>query len=219
MIELAGVWKAQGGKPVLRNFSLKVDPGGRVVLFGASGSGKTTILRLIAGFIAPDQGSISLDGALASRNHEILLPPESRGLGYVFQDLALWPHMTVFENVEFALKVRGVPHQERRDRAGQMLALVELDSLRARYPAKLSGGEQQRVAIARALIAQPRAVLMDEPLSNLDNGLRASLCNRILDLQSRLGFALVYVTHDRDEIRMLEGRVVLLEGTKTEPAS
>ena len=210
MIELSGVNQAHAGKPVLQDFSLQVSPRERVALFGVSGSGKTTILRLIAGFLAPDRGSVSLAGQLASRDGKVLLPPERRGLGFVFQDLALWPHLSVFENVEFALKVNGVALPERRDRVSQMLSLVELEAFPGTYPARLSGGEQQRVAIARALIAQPQAVLMDEPLSNLDDELRVSLCRRILDLQTRLGFALVYVTHRRDEIRMLDARVVPL---------
>jgi len=214
MIELSNVGKAQDGKPILETFNLKVKPGERVILFGPSGSGKTTILRLIAGFLAPDRGAVSLNGQVASKDGRVMVPPHERGLGFVFQDLALWPHMTVFENVEFALKVQRVNQAQRVERVEAMLALVQLSSFKTTYPAKLSGGEQQRVAIARALIAEPSTVLMDEPLSNLDEDLRTSLCTGILEFQARFGFTLVYVTHNRDEIRMLDGRVVQLEMLK-----
>lgn len=210
MIEFTQVSKAHGARLVLQDFNLKVDPGERVILHGPSGCGKTTILRLIAGFLAPDRGAISLSGQIASRDGRILLPPEERALGYVFQDLALWPHMTVEENIEFPLKGRRIARRERLDRVQEMLAMVQLEAFGKAYPSSLSGGEQQRVAIARALVAHPSAVLMDEPLSNLDEDLRTSLCDRILELHRRLGFALVYVTHGRDEIRRMEGRSVAL---------
>jgi ABC-type Fe3+/spermidine/putrescine transport system ATPase subunit len=217
MIEFAKVTKSHGSRLVLDAFDLNVGAGERVVLSGPSGCGKTTILRLIAGFIAPDAGRVSLAGKVASQDGRILVPPERRALGYVFQDLALWPHMSVFENVEFPLKVQGLSSEERSHRVGAMLSMVQLDSLGKAYPSTLSGGEQQRVAIARALIARPAALLMDEPLSNLDDGLRKALCDRILALHQKLAFALVYVTHSRDEIRQLDARTVLLGGSKAKP--
>ncbi len=215
MIELAQVTKAHGTRLILDGLDLKISARERVVLSGPSGCGKTTILRLIAGFIAPDQGSVSVNSQLASRDGRILVPPEMRALGYVFQDLALWPHMTVFENVEFPLKAQGVSREERTRRVGVMMSMVQLDSFGSAYPSNLSGGEQQRVAIARALIAQPAVLLMDEPLSNLDEDLRRSLCDRILDLHKKLAFALVFVTHSREEIRQLDGRTILLGNSKT----
>jgi len=174
-------------------------------------------LRLIAGFIAPDQGNVSINGNLASSDGRILVLPEKRELGYVFQDLALWPHMTVFENVEFPLKAKSLSLDERRSRVADMMSLVQLDAFGRLYPSSLSGGEQQRVAIARALVARPAALLMDEPLSNLDDGLRKTLCDQILDLHEKLAFALVYVTHSQDEIRQLGGRTVLLGNSKAKP--
>lgn len=211
MIEFANVTKAHGSRIVLHHFNLAVTRGERIVIHGPSGSGKSTLLRLIAGFVAPDQGDISLNGQVVSSDGRVLVPPEKRALGYVFQDLALWPHMTVFENIEFPLKVQGVERRERADRVKETLSLVHLDSFGPAYPSKLSGGEQQRVAIARAIIARPSAILMDEPLSNLDEDLRVSLCGSILDLHRLLGFTLCYVTHSRDEIRQLDGRCVQLE--------
>lgn len=215
MIELSQVSKAHGTRAVLDRFDLKIHEGECVVLSGPSGCGKTTILRLIAGFIAPDHGSVSVNASLASHDGRILLPPEKRALGYVFQDLALWPHMTVFENIEFPLKAQGVSPDMRASRVGEMMSLVELDPFGKTYPSSLSGGEQQRVAIARALIARPAAVLMDEPLSNLDEDLRRTLCDRILALHEKLAFALVYVTHNRDEIKQLNGRTISLGSSKS----
>jgi iron(III) transport system ATP-binding protein len=217
MIELSQVTIAHGTRLVLDKLDIKLDSGERVVLSGPSGCGKTTTLRLIAGFIAPDQGSVFVNEQLASRDGRILVPPEKRALGYVFQDLALWPHMTVFENIAFPLRAQGVSREVRSARVGEMMSLVQLESFGKAYPSSLSGGEQQRVAIARALIAQPAALLMDEPLSNLDEDLRRSLCDRILNLHEKLAFALVYVTHNRDEIQQLNGRTIVLGNSKAKP--
>ncbi|MBI2685548.1 MAG: ABC transporter ATP-binding protein [Acidobacteria bacterium] len=214
MIELAQVTKSHGLRLVLDGFDLTIRSGERVVLSGPSGCGKTTVLRLIAGLLAPDQGTVSLNGQLASRDGRILIPPERRAIGYVFQDLALWPHLTVLENVEFPLKARGVDQKARSSQVSEMLSLVQLQSFAQAYPSSLSGGEQQRVAIARALVARPSFVLMDEPLSNLDEDLRTSLGNCILDLHKRLAFALVYVTHNRDEILQFDGRTIWLGKSK-----
>lgn len=132
----------------------------------------------------------------------------------VFQDLALWPHLTVFENLEFALKAQGVSKQIREERIGEMLLRVRLEDSINAYPGRLSGGQQQRVAIARALVAQPLALLMDEPLSNLDDDLKDELCGHLLDLQAQLGFTLVYVTHSKDEMRTIGTRAILLREGK-----
>ncbi len=210
MIELRGISKRYARHLALEAFDLRVDRGERVVLFGHSGSGKTTLLQMIAGFLAPDEGTISIDGELASKAGQIAIPPERRNLGYVFQDLALWPHLTVLENVEFVLKARGMPSSQRREEAERLLEMVSLSAHHKSSPARLSGGEQQRVAIARALAGNPRAVLMDEPMSNLDDDLRETLCGLILDLQARMNFALIAVTHRRDEVRMLDARLSLL---------
>ena len=193
-IELKNVCKDYGAHPVLTDINLTIQKAERVVLHGPSGCGKTTILRLIAGFLTPDRGSVSIDGNVAALDGKTLVTPERRGLGMVFQDLALWPHLTVFENLEFALKAQGLAREMRHERIEKLLRLVKLDGSAKAYPSKLSGGQQQRVAIARSLVAQPVALLMDEPLSNLDDELKDELCGQILSLHAELGFTLVYVT-------------------------
>lgn len=182
------------------------------MLFGHSGSGKTILLRMIAGFVAPDAGTIQVDGQLESEPGKVLIPPALRGLGFIFQDLALWPHMTVYENIEFALKAHRVPHAQWETQMLHLLDLVGLTAHQKVSPATLSGGEQQRTSIARALAGHSVAVLMREPISNLDNDLRENQCRSILDLQARSNFTLVAVTHRRDEIHMLLARVLELTG-------
>lgn len=213
MIELRGVSKSYPGHLALDNFDLTVNAGERVILFGPSGCGKTTVLQMIAGLTAPDGGSILINGEVASKANEVVVAPERRGLGYVFQDLALWPHMTVFENVEFGLKARGVVPAQRLEQVCRLLDMVKLSVHRESMPARLSGGEQQRVAIARALAGNPVSIMMDEPMANLDDDLRGTLCHEILDLQALLGFSLIGVTHRRDEIQMLQARPVLMFST------
>lgn len=212
MIEFRNVSKRLGSRPVLRNFNLTVEAGERLVVYGPSGSGKTTVLRLIAGFLAPDEGSIFLDGTLASADGRIVVPPEERGIGFVFQDLALWPHMSVFENVEFPLRVMKVSAPQRKQEVDEGLAMVGLEGFALSYPTNLSGGQQQRVALARALIARPKTILMDEPLANLDEDLQIELIEQILRLHASLGFTLVYITHGKEERRRLATRSVLLRG-------
>lgn len=197
-------------KPVLTGLNLEIGQGERVVLHGPSGCGKTTVLRLIAGFLAPDHGSISVNGALASRGGRILLQPEKRDLGYVFQDLALWPHMTVHENVEFPLKVQGASAPARRERVTEILKKVELNESYDSYPTRLSGGQQQRVALARAVVSRPAVILMDEPLSNLDEQLQSTLTAQLLRLHAEFGFTLIYVTHNQKEKTRLATRSILL---------
>lgn len=212
MIEFRNVSQTLGGRPVLRYFNLTVQAGERLVVYGPSGSGKTTVLRLIAGFLAPDEGSILLDGTVASADGRIVVPPEERGIGFVFQDLALWPHMSVFENVEFPLKVMKVSAPQRKQEVDEGLAMVGLEGFALSYPTNLSGGQQQRVALARALIARPKTILMDEPLANLDEELQVELIEQILRLHASLGFTLVYITHGKEERRRLATRSVLLRG-------
>jgi ABC-type Fe3+/spermidine/putrescine transport system ATPase subunit len=208
LIVFNSVSKAYSGQTVLRDFSLSVEPGQRVAILGPSGCGKTTVLRLLAGFIAPEAGSISIDGQVVANNGKILVQPERRHMGMVFQDLALWPHLTVAGNLEFGLKAQGIPKSERTQRINEILGLVEMDIyLRAR-PAQLSGGQQQRVALARALVLRPKALLMDEPLSNLDEELNRHLRGELLRLHAQLGFTLLYVTHDRTEASEIGTRIV-----------
>ena len=156
IIVFNSVSKAYQDKIVLHDFSLVVEPGQRVVILGPSGCGTTTVLRLLAGFIAPDTGTISIDGHLAAAAGKILQSPEERHLGMVFQDLALWPHLTVEGNLEFGLKALGIPRRQRLQRITEMLQMVEMDAYLRSRPAELSGGQQQRIALARALVLQPK---------------------------------------------------------------
>ena len=196
---------------LLKNFSLSVKSGERLVLLGPSGCGKTTILRLIAGFMAPQQGSILLEGKTVSRGGAILVAPEHRNLGMVFQDLALWPHLSVKGNIEFGLKARKVPRQTRELKIREILTLTGLQGYESRMPSELSGGQQQRVALARALVLEPHILLMDEPLSSLDWELNRRLRQEILTIQQKLGFTMLYVTHNREEAFEIATRVVILE--------
>ena len=210
MIEFKSVSKTYQGKVILEDFSLVVEPGQRVVIVGPSGCGKTTVLRLLAGFIAPDPGSIFIAGQLVAADGRIIQPPERRNLGMVFQDLALWPHLTVEGNLAFGLIAHSVPKPERQRRIAEMLALVRMEEYRRARPAELSGGQQQRIALARALILQPKALLMDEALSNLDEELSLHLRKELLLLHHQLGFTLIYVTHDRAEASDIGTRIVCM---------
>ncbi len=216
-VELSRLGKRYGEVDALAGVSLTVSPGGFLVLLGPSGSGKSTLIRCLAGIERPSEGSVSLAGALVAdgRRH---VPPDRRDLAMVFQDFALWPHMTALDNVRFALRRRRLGGKESRLRAGSMLERVGLGAMRERYPHELSGGEQQRVALARALVASPALLLFDEPLSALDASLREQLRIEIGTLVRESGASAVYITHDQreafalaDEIGVLErGRLVQL---------
>ncbi len=216
MVTLSSVTKSYEGVEVLRDVSLAIEKGERLVILGPSGCGKTTILRLIAGFIAPDRGEVTIEGEVVSRAARILVPPERRGLGMVFQDLALWPHLTVRGNVAFGLKMKRVPRAERERRVLELLRLFGLEEYTDRKPAELSGGQQQRVALIRALALRPRVLLMDEPLSSLDEELNVKLRREIVGIQEKLGVTLVYVTHDREETREIATRVIRMRKGRIE---
>ena len=211
LFQYQNVSKHFGGRTTIPDFSLAIEQGESLVLFGPSGCGKTTLLRMLAGFAAPDKGTILIAGKVAARDGKILIPPEARNLGMVFQDLALWPHLTVYGNLEFGLKARGLPPVERRRRIDETLKLLKIDRYGSAKPHQLSGGEQQRVALARALVMQPLALLMDEPLSSLDEELNLRLRGEIVRLHQTLKFTLVYVTHSRSEAEEIGTRTVLLE--------
>lgn len=211
LFEYQRISKYYRAHTTIRDFSLAVEHGERIVLFGPSGCGKTTLLRMLAGFVAPDAGSVLIQGKIAARDGKILIPPERRNLGMVFQDLALWPHLTVYGNLEFGLKARGIPQVERRRRIDETLTLLKIDRHESDKPHQLSGGEQQRVALARALVMQPLALLMDEPLSSLDEELNLHLRAEIVRLQQVLNFTLLYVTHSRSEAEDIGTRIILLE--------
>lgn len=218
MIEFRNVSKSYRGRLIIDALSLSVEKGERIVLFGPSGCGKSTVLHLIAGLAIPESGDVLIDGELAATAGKNLKEPEQRGIGMVFQDLALWPHMSVAENIEFGLRARRIPSQERRQRIREMVDLVRLGDYLNVKPGYLSGGEQQRVALARALALAPRILLMDEPLSSLDEELSLQMRQEILRLHRELGFTLVYVTHSRDEAKDLGMRTIRLRQGRIDPA-
>jgi spermidine/putrescine ABC transporter ATP-binding subunit len=201
-VSLVGVRRSFGAVAAVDGVSLDVRSGEFFTLLGPSGSGKTTLLHLLAGFQEPDAGQILLDRKVISGQ-----PPFKRDIGVVFQSYALFPNMSVFDNVAFPLRVRGVPSETASARVRDALALVQLTGLDARKTHQLSGGQQQRVALARAFVFEPRLLLMDEPLSALDAKLRRSMRSEIKELQRKLGVTVIYVTHDQDEALALSDRI------------
>jgi ABC-type Fe3+/spermidine/putrescine transport system ATPase subunit len=214
-LQLKNICKSYGGNAVVDHLSLDLHQGELVTLLGPSGCGKTTTLRMIAGFIDLGAGSICIDGQEISRAGRTV-PPEHRGMSMIFQSYAIWPNMTVAENVGFGLKVRGTPADEARRRIAEMLDVVHLGALAHRYPAELSGGQQQRVALARAMVVRPEVLLLDEPLSNLDANLREEMAGEIRRLHDEFRFTTVYVTHDQSEAMMISDRVAVLNLGKLE---
>ncbi|MER3459775.1 MAG: polyamine ABC transporter ATP-binding protein [candidate division GAL15 bacterium] len=194
---------------VIRGLDVTVDDGEFVSLLGPSGCGKTTTLRIIAGFVRPTEGRVIVEGRVLS-TPEWQVPPERRGMAMVFQSYAVWPHMTVFQNVAYPLRCRRVTRRELELRTRRALELVRLQQVADRYPGELSGGQQQRVALARALVGEPAVLLLDEPLSNLDARLREELRDEIAELQRRLGFTVLYVTHDQVEAMAMSDRVAVM---------
>ncbi len=214
LIAFESVSKSYNTRSVIEDFYLEIGKKERLVILGPSGCGKTTVLRLLAGFIAPDAGRIVIDEEVVAANGKNLREPEERNLGMVFQDLALWPHLSVKGNLEFGLKARGIPEKERKQRIAEVLQLVRLGGLIDAKVTELSGGEQQRIALARALVLHPKILLMDEPLSSLDFELNLQLRKEIVRLQSELGFTLVYVTHNLEEAFDLSTRIVVMKHGK-----
>ena len=205
-LEVQHVWKAYTpGNFVVRDVSFTLRPGEFLTLLGPSGSGKTSTLMMVAGFEIPSEGQIRVDGRDVAN-----LPPERRNFGVVFQGYALFPHMSVLDNVEFPLSMKRVPRRQRRRQAMEMLDRVGLAEFAARRPRELSGGQQQRVALARALVFEPDALLLDEPLGALDRKLREQLQTEIKDIQRRVGISILYVTHDQDEAMMMSDRIAVM---------
>jgi iron(III) transport system ATP-binding protein len=206
-----------GDNPILKGVSMTLNPGEVVALLGASGSGKTTLLRSVAGLEQPSRGKISIGSTVLYDNDAgIDMPVEKRSLGLVFQSYALWPHRTVFENVAYGLRLRGIAASEIEQRVNQALTNLGLGALAQRLPHQLSGGQQQRVAIARALVYNPPVVLMDEPLSNLDAKLREEARAWLRELIVRLGLSALVVTHDQTEAMAMSDKILLLNFGKIE---
>lgn len=209
-ITLRQVTKKFGLVRAVDDVSLDIADGEVVCLLGPSGCGKTTTLRMIAGFERPTSGEIAIGNRIVSSARHAI-PPEHRNLGMVFQNYAVWPHMTVYENVRYPLKLRRLNRSLVKAKVMETIALVGLAGLEKRYPEQLSGGQQQRVALARALVAEPKALLLDEPLSNLDAKLRERMRFEIMDLHRRMRMTIVYVTHDQAEAMVLADRVVVMD--------
>ena len=206
VVEIEGVTKRFGETPALDDVHLRIEEGELFALLGPSGSGKTTLLRAIAGFVEPDAGAIRIDGG-AMRD----LPVHRRDIGMVFQHYALFPHMSVFDNVAFGLTVRSVARSEMTEQVRAMLSLVQLEGFEKRRPGQLSGGQQQRVALARALVTRPRVLLLDEPLGALDKRLRRRMQVELRQIQREVGITTVFVTHDQEEALTLADRIALLD--------
>jgi len=214
-IAIRGLSKSFGARDAsfaaVADLDLEIKDNSFVTLLGPSGCGKTTTLRLIAGYIVPDKGTIEVDGRVLSSPGAVV-SPEARGMGMVFQNYAVWPHKTVFENVVFGLKLRRIPTAAAKKQVETALALVNLSGLEGRYPNELSGGQQQRVALARSLVVEPSILLLDEPLSNLDAKLRERMRTELKELQRRTGITFVYVTHDQAETLALSDHVAVMSG-------
>lgn len=206
---LTDLEKSYAGTAAVAGVSLNIRSGEFLTLLGPSGSGKTTTLMMVAGFQAPSKGDIAIDGASV-----VAVPPHRRNLGMVFQNYALFPHLTVAENVGFPLKQRGVPKAERARLVDETLELMRLPGYGGRYPRQLSGGQQQRVAVARAIVFKPRLLLMDEPLGALDKQLRENLQLEMRRLHAGLGITFIYVTHDQEEALTMSDRIVVINEGK-----
>ena len=205
ILELKGIKKAFGGVPVLNGIDLSVKPGEFITLLGSSGCGKTTTLRIISGLETPDSGTVLLEGADVTGTE-----PDKRGVHTVFQNYALFPHMTVEANIGYSLKIRGVKKPEIKSRVREMLELVQLEDFGGRMPGELSGGQRQRVAIARSVIDSPKVLLLDEPLGALDLQLRRMMQTELKRLQKKLGITFIYITHDQEEALNMSDRIAVM---------
>ncbi len=214
-VQLEGLTKRFGGVGAVRGLNLTIEDGEFVSLLGPSGCGKTTTLRLLAGFLPPDEGRIIVGGEVLSAPERVV-PPEQRRMSMIFQSYAVWPHKTVFDNVAFGLKLRRVARVELEKRVRGMLELVRLAELAGRYPGELSGGQQQRVALARALVIEPQILLLDEPLSNLDANLREEMRFEIRRLHEAMRVTTIYVTHDQSEAMVTSDRIAVIHEGQVE---
>lgn len=211
-VVLEHIRKAYGKKVVYKDLNLEIRDGECFTLLGPSGCGKTVMLRMIAGFESPDAGTVKIGGEMQSDPaSKIMTPPDERSLGVVFQDYAVWPHMTVWENIIYPLKIQKIAAEEAKKRTQEAVDSVNLTGLENRLPSQLSGGQQQRVALARALVAEPKIMLLDEPLTNLDANLREEMRFEIRALQKRKGVTVLYVTHDQEIALAISDRLAVLD--------
>ncbi|MDO1449607.1 ABC transporter ATP-binding protein [Rhodocytophaga aerolata] len=213
-VELQNITKSYGNKTVLKDIHLALPNGSFTCLLGSSGSGKTTILKLLAGFELPDKGDIWISGEKVSSNNKLLKAPHERGIGYIFQDLSLWPHLSVMENIAFGLKIRKVAAY--KDKVMEMAQRLNIGETLSKYPHQLSGGQQQLVAIARSLVLEPNLLLMDEPLANLDVKLKKVVREKILELKKLLSINIIYVSHDHREAFTMADQIVVLNEAQVE---
>ncbi|GJQ32446.1 MAG: spermidine/putrescine import ATP-binding protein PotA [Ignavibacteriaceae bacterium] len=209
MLELKEIRKSFGKTPVVDGISLVIGEGEFFCLLGPSGCGKTTLLRIIAGFESPDSGSVIFNGKEITE-----LPAYKRDFNLIFQNFALFPHLSVYENIAFGLKVKGIGKEETESRVAGVISSLGLDGLGKRMPSALSGGQQQRVAVARAIVNRPKLLLLDEPLSSLDKKIAEKTLIELTDLQKKLGITFIYVTHNQDEALSLADRIALMNGGK-----
>src|ERR1700727_1753522 len=214
-LSLIGLGKKFGSVPAVTDVTLSLSPGEFVSLLGPSGCGKTTTLRMIAGFMKPTAGRIEVNGQVVSSPASVVAP-ERRGMSMIFQSYAIWPNMTVGQNVAFGLKLRKISSSEVSERVNRILDTVQLRHLKDRYPAELSGGQQQRVALARAIVIEPEVLLLDEPLSNLDANLREEMRSEIRRLHDAFRITTVYVTHDQSEAMVTSDRIVVMNHGRIE---
>jgi ABC-type Fe3+/spermidine/putrescine transport system ATPase subunit len=217
VIEVRNLVKQFGAFRAVEDISLEVEAGQILVIVGGSGSGKTTTLRCVAGLERPTSGTISIDGEVVSSD-TLFVPPERRDIGMVFQSYALWPHMTIFDNIAYGLKLKRVPQAQIRQRIEAIMELVGLAGLGGRYPATLSGGQQQRVALARSAVVEPKVLLLDEPLSNLDAKLREQMRTDLRRLVKTLNATAIHITHDQNEAMAMADRVVYMRQGRIEQA-
>lgn len=215
-VKFEGVGKQyEKGSFAVNDFNLEIKDGEFVSFLGPSGCGKTTTLRMIAGLEKNTHGKIFLgDEVVSDSNKKLFMPPEKRHVGMVFQSYAVWPHMNVFDNIAYPLKIQKQSKEEIQKRVSKILAIVELNGLEKRMPNQLSGGQQQRVALARGLVMEPKVLLLDEPLSNLDAKLREKMRKDIREIQKKLNLTVVYVTHDQIEANTMSDRVVIMKDGK-----
>ncbi|MEZ5042131.1 MAG: ABC transporter ATP-binding protein [Saprospiraceae bacterium] len=215
-ITLEHITHSYGDKEVLQDLSCSFEQGKITCLLGPSGCGKTTVLRLVAGLEKPENGVVKINGTVVSYNGTILIPPHQRKIGFVFQDLALWPHFTVYDNIAFGLKEK--KGKNIKEKVAELLDLFGISDKAPKYPHQLSGGQKQMVAIARSMAMQPEILLMDEPLANIDTHLKENILNHLLKIQKQQKFTILYVTHDHREAMNTGDEIIVMNAGKIEAA-